>query len=115
MAFNFEIIDHPKIKTISEQQSNELYTDYCWVSPKEIPTTPLGVDWKPKPSVMVPLYETHADRIKNFEVRPDDIWLISYPKTGTTWSQEMVWCICNNLDYKKAKELNLFARFPFIE
>ena len=36
-----------------------------------------------------------ADRIYNFEVREDDIWVVSYPKTGTTLSLEMVWMIVN--------------------
>lgn len=34
--------------------------------------------------------------------------------TGTTWTQEMVWCIANDLDYEGAK-LRLPERFPFLE
>ena len=34
---------------------------------------------------------------------------------GTTWTQEMVWCIMNNLDYKLAKENILEKRVPFFE
>ena len=36
-----------------------------------------------------------ADRIYNLEVRADDIWVVSYPKTGTTLTLEMVWMIVN--------------------
>ena len=39
--------------------------------------------------------ETMADRIYNFEVRADDIWVVSYPKTGTTLTLEMVWMMLN--------------------
>jgi hypothetical protein len=34
---------------------------------------------------------------------------------GTTWTQEMVWCIMNKLDFKAAKETILEKRVPFFE
>ena len=34
---------------------------------------------------------------------------------GTTWTQEMVWCIVNNLDFKSAKATSLENRVPFFE
>ena len=36
-----------------------------------------------------------AVRIYNLEVREDDIWVVSYPKKGTTLTLEMVWMIVN--------------------
>ena len=38
-----------------------------------------------------------ADRVYNFDVREDDIWVVSFPKTGTTLTLEMVWMIVNNM------------------
>jgi len=34
---------------------------------------------------------------------------------GTTWTQELVWLIANNLDYEKARRIPQMVRFPFFE
>ncbi|KAF2892846.1 hypothetical protein ILUMI_13325 [Ignelater luminosus] len=59
-------------------------------------------------------YTKFAEQIKNLEVRNDDVWVVSYPKTGTTWTQEMVWLIASHLDFDGAKK-PLIERFPFLE
>jgi hypothetical protein len=56
-----------------------------------------------------------AKKIKNFEVFDDDVWVISFPKCGTTWTQEMVWLLNNDLDYETALSVGHERRFPFIE
>nr|ANH56804.1 sulfotransferase 2 [Photinus pyralis] len=43
-------------------------------------------------------------KIKPFEVKNDDIFVIGATRSGTMWVQEMVWLIANDLDYEKAKE-----------
>ncbi|KAG5678030.1 hypothetical protein PVAND_007737 [Polypedilum vanderplanki] len=59
--------------------------------------------------------DTCLDRIKNFEVFEDDTWIVTYPKCGTTWTQEMVWMILNNLNYEQAMKEDLYKRSPFLE
>ncbi|KAK4874519.1 hypothetical protein RN001_013879 [Aquatica leii] len=60
-------------------------------------------------------YEKNAENYYNFEVRPDDTWIITYPRSGTTWTQEMVWLLTNNHDYETAMQIPLVERFPFLE
>ena len=60
-------------------------------------------------------YKRFAKKIRDFKVYPDDTWVITFPKCGTTWTQEMVWLLVNNLDYEKAKSTILKRRFPFME
>ncbi len=81
------------------------------------------------------MYLNWEKKIKEFETKQDDVWVASYPKcgkqfidnlsfhsvtlmqldAGTTWTQEMVWCIMNNYDYEGAKATILDERVPFIE
>ncbi|XP_022184433.1 luciferin sulfotransferase isoform X1 [Nilaparvata lugens] len=74
-----------------------------------------GVRVFPSGCVMPTEYVPYAERLRHFSVRPDDVWVISYPKCGTTWTQEMVWLIGNDCDYEAAKSQLLLQRFPFLE
>ncbi|XP_021926131.1 sulfotransferase family cytosolic 1B member 1-like isoform X2 [Zootermopsis nevadensis] len=65
--------------------------------------------------VLMPVYYLKfADRIENMEVRDSDVWVVSHPKTGTTWTQEMAWVIGTDLDFEGAK-VPLPERFPFLD
>lgn len=69
-----------------------------------------------KSCVLIKKYqEICADRIKNFQVFSDDVWVLSFPKCGTTWTIEMVWLIQNNMDFEKARSIAADDRFPFLE
>nr|ANH56805.1 sulfotransferase 3 [Photinus pyralis] len=60
-------------------------------------------------------YEKVAEKYYNFEIRPDDVWIVTFPRSGTTWTQEMVWLIANEFDYNTAARVPLNERFPFLE
>ncbi|XP_028165270.1 uncharacterized protein LOC114356358 [Ostrinia furnacalis] len=53
--------------------------------------------------------------IYNMPIRPDDTFVVTFPKSGTTWTQELVWMVANNLDYEKSDSMPLHERFPFLE
>ena len=36
------------------------------------------------------------DKLKDLELYPDDVWVVTYPKCGTTWTQQIVRLIRNN-------------------
>lgn len=55
------------------------------------------------------------ERVSNFEVHEDDVWVITYPKCGTTWTQEMCWLLMNGMDFDQAKKVDLENRSPCLE
>ncbi|XP_061377242.1 sulfotransferase 1E1-like [Danaus plexippus] len=61
-----------------------------------------------------PGYKEHASTIYNLDVRTDDVWVISFSRSGTTWLQELVWLVANDLDYETATTM-LSQRFAYIE
>lgn len=42
------------------------------------------IEVNPGNVVMPRIYQDIGDQILNFEVRQDDVWMISYPRTGIT-------------------------------
>ncbi|XP_013145972.1 PREDICTED: estrogen sulfotransferase-like [Papilio polytes] len=52
-------------------------------------------------------YKQEASNIYNMEVRPTDIFITSYPRSGTTWTQELVWMVANDLDYETSNAIPL--------
>ncbi|CAG9829238.1 unnamed protein product [Diabrotica balteata] len=60
-------------------------------------------------------YEAEAANYYNFSIRSDDVFVVTFPRSGTTLTQEMVWLLANNLDYSTAARIPLKQRFPFFE
>ncbi|EDV43309.1 uncharacterized protein Dana_GF16584 [Drosophila ananassae] len=59
-------------------------------------------------------YVEMGESIRSLPVYEDDVWMISYPRTGSTWAQEMVWLLGHNSDYVAAEQ-DLRIRSPLIE
>ncbi|XP_062963359.1 sulfotransferase 1E1-like [Cynocephalus volans] len=57
----------------------------------------------------------HWDDVETFQARPDDIVIVTYPRSGTTWASEIIYLICKDGDVEKCKEDVIFNRIPFLE
>nr|QVK45628.1 sulfotransferase [Brachionus paranguensis] len=51
---------------------------------------------------------------KCFKLRDDDILISSFPKSGTTWTNELVWLIIHNLDYESSQK-NVDKKFIWLD
>ncbi|XP_061276356.1 sulfotransferase 1E1 [Bos javanicus] len=66
----------------------------------------------------IPMYKKFIEQFHNveeFEARPDDLVIVTYPKSGTTWLSEIICMIYNNGDVEKCKEDVIFNRVPYLE
>ncbi|XP_037032493.1 luciferin sulfotransferase-like [Bradysia coprophila] len=88
---------------------------FIYAYPKPNPQTPLGSQWKFEPCFLPVKSQKYMEQIENFKVYPSDIWSITFPKSGSTWCQEMIWMLNNNLNFDQAKGTTAFERYSYVE
>ncbi|XP_047988272.1 luciferin sulfotransferase-like [Leguminivora glycinivorella] len=64
---------------------------------------------------MTKAYKEIADDVLNLAVRPDDVWVTGFPRSGTTLTQELVWLVATECDYETASKIPLMSRYMFLE
>uniref|UniRef100_A0A0A9WPB6 Sulfotransferase 1C4 n=1 Tax=Lygus hesperus TaxID=30085 RepID=A0A0A9WPB6_LYGHE len=69
----------------------------------------------PKKFCMNENYRDHAEGFFNLEVKKDDVWIVTYPRSGTTWTHEMMWIMTHGMDFEKAKSVWHGDKFLFLE
>lgn len=60
-------------------------------------------------------FTKYWEDIETFLARPDDLLIVTYPKSGSTWISEIVDMIYKEGDVEKCKEDALFNRIPDLE
>ncbi|XP_031416281.1 amine sulfotransferase [Clupea harengus] len=57
----------------------------------------------------------YIDSLQNFEIRDTDVFLVTYPKSGTVWTQQIVALICESDFRDSALYPNNLERMPWLE
>uniref|UniRef100_A0A182F4F5 AAA+ ATPase domain-containing protein n=1 Tax=Anopheles albimanus TaxID=7167 RepID=A0A182F4F5_ANOAL len=113
MSFEYTEITDPLF--VENKRAND-EENFIMVRAKDYSEVPIALpDWQPEAHCFTTEFRKYEQDLTDFEVRPDDVWVASYPKSGTTWCQEMVWLICNELNFEAARAETLRTRFPFLD
>lgn len=62
---------------------------------------PFLKDFHFEPCYLYKEFQIYADAIRNFKVRKDDVWILSFPKTGTTILSNIVSQLTQGLDFTR--------------
>ncbi|XP_067613637.1 sulfotransferase 1 family member D1-like isoform X2 [Eurosta solidaginis] len=76
---------------------------------------PLKWNWAETWFTVQKLFGENIKDIYDFEVKQDDVFITTFPKSGTTWIQEATWLLLNNLDYDEAKKVHLWQRSVYMD
>ncbi|KAM7355798.1 sulfotransferase 1E1-like isoform 2-T2 [Cochliomyia hominivorax] len=76
---------------------------------------PLKKNWSETWCTLSEYFEKVCDQFLNFQLREDDVFVVTFMKCGTTWMQECAWLLMNNLDYEKAKQEVVMIRSPYLD
>lgn len=76
---------------------------------------PILKDYTPEPWFIPGRYRDYAQTIKDLKVHNDDVWIISHPKTGSTFLAELVCVLLARADFDKHEELPLVERGVYLE
>ncbi|XP_012859976.1 amine sulfotransferase-like [Echinops telfairi] len=57
----------------------------------------------------------HLENLDDFEIRDDDVFIVTYPKSGTIWTQQIISSIYFEDHRNKNSHEDTLARVPFLE
>ncbi|KAF6340557.1 sulfotransferase family 4A member 1 [Rhinolophus ferrumequinum] len=62
-----------------------------------------------------PFCRGKMEEIANFPVRPSDVWIVTYPKSGTSLLQEVVYLVSQGADPDEIGLMNIDEQLPVLE
>ncbi|KAL7013353.1 hypothetical protein ACKWTF_015345 [Chironomus riparius] len=106
---NIKVLEEIPTKTVDPKGFAAVFSDAVVVKRTD-------QKWKDFPATCLPkAFLGDFERIKNFKVYEDDIWLIGLPRSGTTLVQEIIWLIMNDYNYEGAKVVDTYNRAQWFE
>ncbi|KAH8347707.1 hypothetical protein KR084_000305 [Drosophila pseudotakahashii] len=85
------------------------------VTPRSFPTNLIDKDWANRKHLHKKNSEHFLSLVHDMKLRDDDVWVVTLPKCGTTWTQELSWLLLNNCDFAGALAKDQELRSPFLE
>ncbi|XP_022091467.1 sulfotransferase 1A3-like isoform X1 [Acanthaster planci] len=55
------------------------------------------------------------EELKTLEIRQDDVFIVTYTKAGTTWTQEIMSCVLHDGNLDEVNKRHTMKRVPFLE
>ncbi|XP_019622876.1 PREDICTED: sulfotransferase 1A1-like [Branchiostoma belcheri] len=55
------------------------------------------------------------EQVESFEVRDDDVFVSAYPKSGTTWTQQIVSLVTAGSNFSEVSKIPVTNRVPWLE
>ena len=100
-----------KLKQVANGQGSTVQDAEATPGPVNMPAFPdIRINGLPvPPQFNIKWVESMKDTVK---LRPDDIWVVTYPKSGTTWTQQIVRLIINR---GKEDGLKITDAVPWVE
>ncbi|KPJ21605.1 Sulfotransferase family cytosolic 1B member 1 [Papilio machaon] len=97
------------IRDVEEHENEELCKYFSGVNGK------CNIQVGPKKYLLLSDYKNEAESIYNMPLRTDDIFIVTFPRSGTTWTQAIVWLLAYDLDFSTANKIPLEERSVFLE
>ncbi|KAK8371784.1 hypothetical protein O3P69_016241 [Scylla paramamosain] len=69
----------------------------------------------PSEHLLPPHSVAFTKKYREFRFCESDVVIATFPRSGTTWTQEIVWTMKNGLDFETASKVSLNIRSPFLE